>query len=225
MQTRREEPAIPPSRKGAALGVQWGSLLPMATSTQNLLVVLSGSVQGKRDGARPPTLDTANPRHEKSVGPPLASASKGWIWAPHPTPHGAWSQDLARQQQTEAAAGQPDTGEGRMTPAIPKPSPLGEGGPARTATRRHSRQDTARRARAPVLASRVALTQAQGTADPPTPSWPGDAGALQCLVGAVLRLDELDDEEDHSLDAQHQHDATDETGCVETWRVKLGTAC
>lgn len=53
-------PDFPPGRgEGEALRVQ----VPIATSTQDLLVVLSGSVQGKRDGARPPPplLDTVSP--------------------------------------------------------------------------------------------------------------------------------------------------------------------
>lgn len=54
---------------------------------------------------------------------------------------------------------------------------------------------------------------------PPTPQ--GSTGPLQCLVGAVLGLDELDDEEGDGLDTQHQHHAPDETGRVEAGRVKL----
>jgi len=68
------------------------------------------------------------------------------------------------------------------------------------------------------------LAQARAGAGAP-PSIPaGGAGALQRLVGAVLRLDELDDEEDHGLDAEHQHDAADEAGRVKAGRVGLGAA-
>lgn len=45
--------------KGEAQGAQGAcSPLPVAAGTQDLLVVLSGSVQGKREGAQPPMLDT-----------------------------------------------------------------------------------------------------------------------------------------------------------------------
>lgn len=88
--------ASPPSRgrarKGQAVGVQRGSPLPIAAGTQHLLVVLSGSVQGKRDGAQPLALDTASPTAPGQGGEeqqaPARLNSGGWIWGALCSPWG-----------------------------------------------------------------------------------------------------------------------------------------
>lgn len=79
------------------------------------------------------------------------------------------------------------------------------------------------------MASRGGLSPGTWRCDPPpgehrAMGWGGGSGALQRLVGAVLRLDELDDEEDDGLDAEHQHDAADEAGGVKSGGVKFGAA-
>lgn len=59
--------------------------------------------------------------------------------------------------------------------------------------------------------------------------WAGGASGLrwpvrysQCLVGAVLGLEEAHDEESHGLQAQHQHHAADEAGPVKARAVGFG---
>lgn len=79
------------------------------------------------------------------------------------------------------------------------------------------------------MASRGGLSPGTWRCDPPPRGAQGygvggGSGALQRLVGAVLRLDELDDEEDDGLDAEHQHDAADEAGGVKSGGVKFGAA-
>lgn len=199
-------------------------------------------------GHGPPTLDTANPMApgeggEEQRAPTWLSSggSRGGFGGPR-APHGVRSQDPARQQETEEAAGQRDTSEG-----------TGGGGRAPPCPKSSHRRVTMDRHIEPQETTLSCETGHGQTghgaprtgADPhfwlPGWVWPrhesvwmsppkknsipaGGAGALQCLVGAVLRLDELDDEEDHGLDAQHQHDATDEAGRVKAGRVKFGAA-
>lgn len=162
MQTRREGPRHSPPRegrgKGEALGVQGGSPLPISTSTQNLLVVLSGSVQGKREGARPPTLDTASPmahRHEKSTGPHLAEPQRDGFGGPAlPTGLRVRIRPGSNRQRRRQDSRTPARGQaGEDEPLhLPNPPPAGQG---RTGTNSHgrqhsaARQDTARRATEP----------------------------------------------------------------------------
>lgn len=76
----------------------------IAAGTQHLLVLLSGSVQGKRDGAWPPMLDTVSPWHhargEKSNKPPLGSAQGGGFWGSRlPTGLGARTRTGSNTQR------------------------------------------------------------------------------------------------------------------------------
>lgn len=208
--------------KGEALGLRGDTPSPCRRHPEPTGCPLWQRGRKERRGTAP-HVRHSEPRDTGTAWSTLSSALRDRFGAlPLPTGLRARTQpDTDRQERWQDSRARRGDREGDMDPSTSQIIPC------RVRTDRHKEpRDTTQRRQDtpqgdPSLDFRVGLARV-----PPLHPSPGrSTGPLQRLVGAVLRLDELDDEEGDGLDAQHQHDAPDETRRVEAGWAELGAAC
>lgn len=202
----KQEGGNEPLPPGAAAGQQ-GSPLPILWQRSAPTGCPLWQRARKERGARPPPALEA-PRWARGGAGRASDPHGGGLGAARSL-WGAAGQQRTERRTRDGHSFPPRGNEGGRPRAPDPPHPHGRG---RTNSHGRTQRPTVRRGGTVGLPHSVGATPQRSK------------GALQRLVAAVLGLDELEDEEEDGLHAEHQHHAAHKAGRVEARRLELGAA-
>lgn len=201
-QERGNEPLPPRGSRGAA---GQPPPHPLAALSTYWLSSLAACKERER-GTAPPALEA--PRWARGGAGRASDPHGGGLGAARSL-WGAAGQQRTDRRTRDGHSFPPRGNEGGRPRAPDPPHPHGRG---RTNSHGRTQRPTVRRGGTVGLPHSVGATPQRSK------------GALQRLVAAVLGLDELEDEEEDGLHAEHQHHAAHKAGRVEARRLELGAA-
>lgn len=204
--TQSRKGGMSPFPQGAAAGQQ-GSPLPILWQRSAPTGCPLWQRARKERGARPPPALEA-PRWARGGAGRASDPHGGGLGAARSL-WGAAGQQRTDRRTRDGHSFPPRGNEGGRPRAPDPPHPHGRG---RTNSHGRTQRPTVRRGGTVGLPHSVGATPQRSK------------GALQRLVAAVLGLDELEDEEEDGLHAEHQHHAAHKAGRVEARRLELGAA-
>lgn len=178
---------------------------PLAALSTYWLSSLAACKERER-GTAPPALEA--PRWARGGAGRASDPHGGGLGAARSL-WGAAGQQRTDRRTRDGHSFPPRGNEGGRPRAPDPPHPHGRG---RTNSHGRTQRPTVRRGETVGLPHSVGATPQRSK------------GALQRLVAAVLGLDELEDEEEDGLHAEHQHHAAHKAGRVEARRLELGAA-